>query len=143
MTSSFARRAHRKDKSAVQLEINRGGLYGPQSSSERSFLFRYAAPADESGSAIFNEFAREWGSHPVGRMGHGVSHQHQASVIALESDLNNEIAHLVATEGQIQLLDPRNYRVGYKALDLWFALEQICLRAGVTNKRLRPINEAL
>ena len=57
---------------------------------------------------ILDQLTRIRVGHPVGGMGHGVSHQHEASIGALGPELDDEIAHLVAARRQAELAHQRH-----------------------------------
>ena len=119
------------------------GLHRRERRGQRPLLLGYAAAANMRSVRIRDQLARERVAHAIGRMGHDVSHQDQASIRALGAELDQQIAHGVAPEGQGELLHERSDHFGNKALHLRFVLEALGLRARMANEGARPFDNGI
>jgi hypothetical protein len=139
--SGLARGADRKHEPAAHGAAVGDGLHCRERRRQRAFLFGHAAAAHECAARLLDQFAGIGIAHAVGRMGHGIGHQHKAPIRALGPELDQEIAHAIAPAGQAEAADQRHHLIGDEALHLRLLLEGVGLRAWLPDKGTRPFDD--
>ncbi len=138
VAAGLAGAAHGEHQAAAQGEAIGGRLHRRQRCGQRALLLGHAAAAHVPAARILDQLAGEWIDHAIGRMRHGIGHQHQAAIAVRGPQFDQQIAHAIASPGQAEPLRQRRDGLADEALHLRLLLEALGLWAGVPHERACP-----